>query len=70
MSTKLLLCDGDWTASATGWECSGAVSQVVYSAPVEYTQEMALEAFFYGFTMFLPVLAIVFGGRQILHFLR
>lgn len=61
-----LLCDGDWTHTGSGWDCTGAVAQVVYSAPVEYTAEMAMDAVFAGFTTVFPVFAAIFGGRLIL----
>jgi len=67
---KLILCDGNWQPGPSGWDCTGAVTQVVYSAPVEYTAAMAVEAFFIGFSTVLPVLAVIFGGRQILKMLR
>lgn len=68
--SNLILCDGNWTQTATGWDCAGAVTQVVYSAPAEFTTEMAVAAFASGFATVLPVLAVIFGGRQILKMLR
>lgn len=64
--SKLILCDGDWTLSGAAWECAGTVTQIVYSAPVEYTAEMAMEAIFQGFSANVAVMATVFGGRLIL----
>lgn len=67
---NLILCDGSWAHSGTGWECSGAITQVTYFAPVEFTSQMALESFFHGFATVVPVLLVIFGGRQILKMLR
>ncbi|PSF10574.1 hypothetical protein C7H09_06420 [Marinobacter fuscus] len=67
---KLISCDGDWTATASGWDCTGAVTQIVYSAPVEYTPAMITEALFYGFSVTLPLLAVAWGGRQIIKMVR
>lgn len=63
---KLILCDGDWQHTGSGWDCSGAVTQIVHSAPVEYTAQMAMEAIFQGFSVTLPVFAVIFGGRLLL----
>lgn len=68
--SKLILCDGDWTLSGAAWECAGTVTQIVYSAPVEYTPEMITEAIFYGFTVTFPLMAIAWGGRQLLKAVR
>lgn len=67
---KLISCDGDWTVTASAWDCTGTVTQIVYSAPVEYTAAMATEAVFHGFSMTLPLLALAWGGRQILKTVR
>lgn len=67
---KLILCDSDWIVTASGWDCSGAVTQIVYSAPVEYTAAMATEALFHGFSITLPLLALAWGGRQLLKMVR
>lgn len=67
---KLILCDGDWTATASGWDCTGAVTQIVYSAPVEYTPAMIAEALFQGFSVTLPLMAVAWGGRFFLKMLR
>ncbi|GGY83592.1 hypothetical protein [Marinobacter zhanjiangensis] len=67
---SLILCDGTWQTGPTGWECTGTVTQIVYSAPVEHTPAMAAEAFFHGFATVVPVMAVIFGGRQILKMLR
>lgn len=65
--TKIVLCDGDWSYSALGGlQCSGEVTQAVYTVPIEYTSEMAMEAMFQGFSITLPVMAVVFGGRLLL----
>lgn len=69
MST-VLLCDGDWTLSANGWECSAAVTQAVYTAPVEYTAVMVTEAIFQGFSVAFPLMVIAWGGRQLLRMVK
>lgn len=67
---KVILCDGDWMFAGSAWECSGSVTQIVYSAPVEYTAAMATEALFQGFSVVLPLMAVAWGGRQILKMLK
>ena len=68
---NLPLCNGgDWVPNGSSLECTGTIMQSVYSVPVEYTAEMAMEAIFQGFMVAIPVLAVVFGGRQILKMLR
>lgn len=67
---KAILCDIDWTITANGWDCLGAVTQVVYTAPVEYTASMATEALFNGFSVAIPLMAAAWGGRQLLKMLR
>jgi hypothetical protein len=67
---KLISCDGDWTVTASGWDCTGAVTQIVYSAPVEYTWDMAATALFQGFSVVFPLMVVAWGGRQILKMLR
>ena len=67
---KLISCDGDWTVTATGWDCLGTVTQIVYTAPVEYTGLMATEAIFHGFSMTLPLMALAWGGRHVLKMVR
>lgn len=67
---KLISCDGDWTVTANGWDCTGTVMQIVYTAPVEYTAAMVTEAIFQGFTVTLPLMAVAWGGRQLLKMLR
>lgn len=68
--SRVLLCDGDWVASGSAWECTGAITQVVYSAPVEYTAAMITEAVFHGFSVTLPLMAVAWGGRQVLKIVR
>ncbi|WP_138438223.1 hypothetical protein [Marinobacter alexandrii] len=68
--SKAILCDGDWTLTASGWDCSGAITQVVYTIPVEYTPAMIAEAIFQGFSVTLPLMAVAWGGRQLLKMLR
>ncbi|MCC4284371.1 hypothetical protein LL273_11595 [Marinobacter salarius] len=68
--SKAILCDGDWTITASGWDCTGAITQVVYTAPVEYTPAMIAEAIFHGFSVTLPLMAVAWGGRQLLKMLR
>lgn len=68
--SKAILCDGDWISTASGWDCSGAITQVVYTAPVEYTAAMVAEAIFQGFSVTLPLMAVAWGGRQLLKMLR
>ncbi len=65
-----VLCDGDWTLTANGLQCSGAITQALYSAPVEYTAEMITEAVFNGFSVTFPLMVIAWGGRQLLKFVR
>lgn len=65
-----VLCDGDWTVTASGLDCSGAITQVVYTVPVEYTAAMLVEALFQGFSVTLPLMAVAWGGRQLLKMLR
>lgn len=67
---KLILCDGDWTPTGSAWDCSGAVTQIVYSAPVEYTWDMAATALFQGFSVVFPLMVVAWGGRQVLKMLR
>lgn len=67
---KVLLCDGDWIAGSSGWECSGAVTQFVFSAPVEYTAEMITEAVFQGFSVTFPLMVVAWGGRQVIKMVR
>ena len=67
---KLISCDGDWVVTASGWDCSGAITQIVYTAPVEYTPEMVIEALFHGFSVAFPLLVVAWGGRQILKMVR
>lgn len=68
--SRILLCDGDWTATGSGWDCTGAVTQVVFSAPVEYTAAMVTEAVFHGFSVTFPLMLIAWGGRQLLKTVR
>lgn len=68
--SKAILCDGDWTITASGWDCTGDIIQVVYSAPVEYTAAMAMDALFHGFAAALPLMAVAWGGRQVLKMLK
>lgn len=68
--SKAILCDGNWTITASGWDCTGAITQVVYTAPVEYTPAMIAEAIFQGFSVTLPLMAVAWGGRRILEMLR
>lgn len=68
--SKLLLCDGDWILSGSAWECSGAVTQAVFSAPVDYTASMVTEAVFHGFSVTFPVMALAWGARQVLRMVR
>lgn len=68
--SKAILCDGNWTIAASGWDCTGAITQVVYTAPVEYTPAMIAEAIFHGFSVTLPLMAVAWGGRQLLKMLK
>lgn len=68
--SKAILCDGDWTITASSWDCTGAITQVVYTAPVEYTPAMIAEAIFHGFSVTLPLMAVAWGGRRLLEMLR
>ena len=68
--SKAILCDGNWTLTASGWDCTGAITQVVYTAPVEYTPAMIAEALFHGFSVTLPLMAVAWGGRQLLKMLK
>ena len=68
--SKAILCDGNWTITASGWDCTGAITQVVYTAPVEYTPAMIAEAIFHGFSVTLPLMAVAWGGRQLLKMLK
>ena len=68
--SKAILCDGNWTITASGWDCTGAITQVVYTAPVEYTPAMIAEAIFHGFSVTLPLMAVAWGGRRLLEMLR
>lgn len=67
---KLISCDGDWTVTANGWECLGTATQIVYTAPVEYTAAMATEALFQGFSVVLPLMMLAWGGLQLLKMVR
>ncbi|SNC76944.1 hypothetical protein SAMN04487881_3692 [Marinobacter sp. es.048] len=68
--SKAILCDGDWTLTASGWDCTGAITQVVYSVPAEVTAATITEGIFYGFSATLPLMAVAWGGRQLLKMLR
>lgn len=65
-----ILCDGDWTVTPSGVDCVGTITQIVYTAPVEYTATMAMEAIFQGFATMVVPMAVVFGGRLILKTLK
>lgn len=67
--SSVLLCDSAWELS-NGWQCSGAVTQAIYSAPVEYTAAMASEALFTGFSVAFPLLIVAWGGRQLIKMVR
>jgi hypothetical protein len=67
--SQLLLCDGSWEFTTT-WECSGAVTQAVYTVPTEYTAAMATEALFQGFSVAFPLLIVAWGGRQLIKMVR
>ena len=68
--SNAILCDGNWTLTASGWDCTGAITQVVYSVPVEYTSAMMAEAIFHGFSTTLPLFAVAWGGRRLLEMLK
>ena len=74
LSTLMPVCDGELTAVLVNglyqFDCTGAFYSAVHVAPVAYTAELATEALFQGFMFAIPVLATVFGGRQILKMLR
>ncbi|WP_305967581.1 hypothetical protein [Marinobacter salsuginis] len=65
-----ILCDGDWIVDASGINCLGAITQVVYTVPVEYTAGMITEAIFHGFSLTFPLMVIAWGGRQLLKAVR
>jgi len=70
MDSMILLCSGDWILQAGSWVCDGSVTQTVYSAPVEYTWTMAARALFEGVKFAVPLMAVAWGGRQIIAMLR
>jgi hypothetical protein len=66
----IALCSEPFEIVGSNFVCNAELTQTIFIAPVSYTPEMVMEALFQGFIFGLPVLAVVFGGRQILKMLR
>jgi len=77
MPVMTLVCnDGDWSpvvgspSSTSEFVCTGTITQIAQPVPTDIDPLSLVEAFGVGFTVCLPVIAVIFGGRYVLSTLR
>lgn len=70
MNTVLVCVNGTIAVVKKKVDCTGIWENVPYAVPTEITGGLLVEAFAFGMGSVIPVLAVIWGGKQLLKSMR